>query len=45
MGRWAAVVGVVAAALLQVGATSPGYDGRAIGDERDGKNWLSYGRT
>ncbi|MEZ5498513.1 MAG: PQQ-dependent dehydrogenase, methanol/ethanol family [Steroidobacteraceae bacterium] len=33
------------AALAAGGATGPPVDGRALSDERDGRNWASYGRS
>jgi len=44
MKKIAALAFPLALALL-AGAANYNYDGRRIADEKDGRNWLSYGRT
>ncbi len=36
---------VLALLAFAQGAASAGYDGKQIADEKDGRNWLAYGRT
>ena len=43
MRKW--LFGAVALAVLPAWAHASSYDGKAIANEQDGRNWLAYGRT